>query len=82
MEKETRDQLDPLRQDVDEKTQPLPSATDGESVADASDNADFNTGDNADINTGYPPVRQSGWDQLSEAREVTDRIEAQDGLGD
>lgn len=68
------DAVDPLRQDVDEKTQPLPPVE-----ADAAP-GDRRKDDHADINTGYPPVREPGWDQVAEAREETDRLETQDGL--
>ncbi len=65
--------LDPVRQDVDEKTQPVPPMEELE--RDAAPQPDEREG----INTGYPPVRQDGWDQVTEAREETDRREAQDG---
>lgn len=81
---ETRDGLggmvDPLWQDVDEKTQPVPpmDGLEGDAAP--------QPGEREDINTGYPPVRQAGWDQVAEAqheddaREDTDPRGAQAGL--
>jgi len=61
--------VDPLRHDIDEKTQSVPPLEAGTGAP----------GDPREINTGYPPVRQPGWNQVDEARRGMARREDEGG---